>query len=65
MRWIELDFEDWDWCKDRNRDRLDDVECIDDEQFREALIQDVEIRETENINKRIKMLWLKWDAFVY
>jgi hypothetical protein len=58
MRWVELDFEDWDRCRDKNKNRdrdklVSDVECIDDERFSEALIRNAEIREIENVNEQI------------
>ncbi len=44
---------------------MSDVEFDDDERFREALIRDAEIRETENVNERIEAIWLKKNVFVY
>jgi hypothetical protein len=35
---------------------VSDVEFDDDERFREALIRDAEIRETENVNERIEAI---------
>jgi hypothetical protein len=66
MRWIELDFENWNECWNKNRDKIvNDIEHDDDERFSEALIRDAEISEVENVNRWIETIWLKKDVFVY
>ncbi len=46
---------------------MSEIEHVDDERFKEALIRDAEIHDADDINKRIEieMIWLKWDVFIY
>jgi hypothetical protein len=77
MRWDECRFEnrdksrnrnkDKDWNKCRDEDWIErEIKQIDDDRFREkTLIRNVEVREIKSINKRIDLIWLKRNVFIY
>ncbi len=66
MRCVELDFEDWDENKKKNINKIvNDFRFRDDMQFKRVLIRDAEIRDIEDINERVEMIWLKRNVFVY
>ncbi len=63
MRWVELDFENWD--EDKNEDWLvSENELTDDERFRETLIRNAELCRIKNASERIDAIWLRKDVFV-
>ncbi len=66
MRCVELDLENWNKSREKDINKVvSDFEFRDDVQFRRALIRNVEIREAEDINKRIDAIWLRWNVFIY
>jgi hypothetical protein len=66
MRCVELDLENWNEDKKKNINKIvSDFRFWDDVRFKRALIWDVEIRDIENINERVEMIWLKRNVFIY
>ncbi len=63
MRWIELNFKNWNKNKNEN-EFVNEIEFNDDERFRKVLIQNAELCQIENVNERIDAIWLRWVVFV-
>jgi hypothetical protein len=52
--------------KNKNKNRVErKIRRVNDDELREILIRNAEIREVESINEQIEIIWLKEDVFVY